>query len=134
MRGELAYPGGVRAIVEASTVDDVKLRRTLVAGDTGTLVFDELAVERGVAMYRALEADDPFAAIALSDSVRSFGVPAGEAMAAEARHFVDAIATGHAPTCNAADGRRTVGILDGATDQTSAAETAVRAAHSVLAV
>ncbi len=127
VRGELRYPGGVRAIVEASTVDEVKVRRMLVAGDAGTLVFDELAVERGIAMYGAAgAADGAFDAAAMSDAVRSFNVRAGEAMAAEAQHFVDMVLTGKPPMCSATDGWRTVGILDGAMGQMQGGQSTMR--------
>ena len=121
MRGELTYSGGVRAIVEASTVDTEKVRRIVVAGERGTLVFDELAEAGRVEQFGASHATSSGAAFdaleALPSAVYSF--PTEKPLAAELRHFIDRVIGGGALQCDVVDGWRTVGVLDGAPEPAS---------------
>ncbi len=118
VRGELLYAGGVRAQLEASTVDEVKLRRILVAGERGTLVFDEQDAERGIALYDLPRA--PFdcgvaSAFAMLDDARlrdRHVAPQAEPLALELRHFVDSMLAGTAPRCNAREGLHTIRALE----------------------
>jgi predicted dehydrogenase len=113
------------AQIHVSWLAPVKIRRTLIGGSRGMMVYDDLDPDAKLRIYDYGNAENEMAdAMADEPLQRRIGFRAGEMRAplltiAEplrvlAEHFVACIATGCAPRSDGASGARVVALLEAA--------------------
>jgi predicted dehydrogenase len=116
----LCFPGNVVAHVNVNWLSPVKIRQTLVGGQKKMLVWDDLEASEKIKVYdKGVDVATPQGLHDLLVSYRSGDmwaprVDQTEALALEARHFVECIASGVAPVNDGRAGLRVVRLLEAA--------------------
>lgn len=131
----LSYPAGTLATIHASWLNPKKVRQITVVGTRGMMFWDDLELSNPVALYdKRAEATQEvadygeFLRISMSDGdVRLPKVELEEPLRAQGRAFLEAVAGGGDGRADAAEGLRTVRVLE-------AVERSLRAGGSPEAV
>lgn len=118
----LFFPGTLIAHIHVSWLSPVKIRRTLVGGMQKMIVYDDLEPSEKIKVYdKGIDlTSDPERRHQLMISYRAGDMWAPrldttEALAVEARHFVECIRTGSPPITDGLSGLRVIRILEAAT-------------------
>jgi len=118
----LFYASGMMAHVGVNWLSPVKVRRTVLGGTKKMVVWDDLEPSEKIKVYDTgiTVTDDP---AKIYDMIVGYRVgdmwapkvPMLEALAIEAKHFIDCIRDGSVPETSGAIGLRVVEILEAAT-------------------
>ena len=122
VQGSLSYADGRVATFVASWLDPQKNRQITIVGDKKMIVFDDMLPARPIRIFDkgATRSPDP----SYADSFDSFrtsifegdivepAVSTGQPLAAECRHFIDAVRSGAVPRSDGGFGARVVEVLE----------------------
>ncbi len=114
----LHFPDGRAAQLHVSWLDPHKERRLVLVGSRTMVVFDDMAPMETIRVYDkgavCPESDAPAPVTVRHGDIAIPYVPAGEPLATECQHFVDAVRRGVAPRSDGQDGLRVVRVLEAA--------------------
>jgi predicted dehydrogenase len=115
----LTFKSGLAAHIHASWLSPVKIRKTFIAGRKAMIVYDDTEPSEKVRLYdKGIDHDDtkpdPFFPKYRSGDVLIPAISNSEALAAEAKHFIDCIHGKAKPMVSGADGLAMVKILEAA--------------------
>lgn len=113
----LTFQNGFAAHVHASWLSPVKIRKTLIAGRKAMITYDDLEPSEKIRLYdKGVDHDttkpDPFFPKYRSGDVLIPTLLMTEALATEARHFLECIRGKEEPIVSGEDGMRMVNILE----------------------
>jgi predicted dehydrogenase len=118
----LFFEGGMIADLNVNWLSPVKIRQSILGGSKRMIVYDDLEPSEKLKIYDSgvRLTDDPneIHRILISYRIGDMVAPrlgTGEALLAEAAHFVDCINTGHAPVADGLMGLQVVEVLEAAT-------------------
>jgi predicted dehydrogenase len=118
----LYFPGNTIAHVNVNWLAPVKVRRTLIGGSSKMIVFDDLEPSEKVKVYdkgvTLREDADRIQQLLTGYRAGDMWAPqlaVGEALLAEAEHFIGCVASGITPMTDGAAGLRVVELLEAAT-------------------
>ncbi len=128
----LKFKSGLAAHIHVSWLSPVKVRSTYIAGRTAMITYDDTEPSEKIRLYdKGVERDttkpDPFFPKYRSGDVLIPALPATEALAVEAKHFMDCIHGKAKPIVSGEDGLHMVKILELA-DQSLKANKSVKVA------
>ena len=116
------FDGNLIAHFHVNWLAPVKVRRTLIGGDTQMIVFDDLepsekvrVYDKGITVDPGLEGRHEILVSYRTGDMWAPRLDATEALASAARDFVDSINTGREPVTHSRVGLRVVQILEAAT-------------------
>jgi len=116
------FDGKLIAHVHVNWLAPVKVRRTLLGGSRRMIVFDDLEASEKIKVYdRGISVNpSPENVYQMLIGYRAGDMwapqlPLGEALQAEARHFIECIEQGRTPTTDGQAGLRVVRLLEAAT-------------------
>ncbi|MEW5984267.1 MAG: Gfo/Idh/MocA family oxidoreductase [Acidobacteriota bacterium] len=116
------FDGPLIGHIHVNWLAPVKIRRTLVGGSRQMVVYDDLESSEGVRIYDkgVTHAPDPESVYQMLVGYRTGDMWAPrlamtEALAVEARHFVECVGRGETPITNGEAGLRVVRMLEAAT-------------------
>jgi len=115
----LQFSTGLAAHIHCSWLSPVKIRKTLIAGRKAMIVYDDTEPSEKIRIYdKGVERDDskpdPFFPKYRLGDVLIPALPNTEALALEARHFIDCIGGKAKPIVSGEDGLRMVEIMEAA--------------------
>jgi predicted dehydrogenase len=114
----LHFPDGRAAQLHVSWLDPHKERRLVLVGSRTMAVFDDMAPMETIRIYDKgavrPESEAPAPVTVRHGDIAIPYVPAGEPLATECQHFVDAVRTGTPPRSDGRDGLRVVRVLEAA--------------------
>jgi len=112
------FEGGLMAHFSVNWLAPVKIRRTIIGGDTKMIVYDDLETSEKVRVYdkgiNLISNPDDIYNMLISYRIGDMYAPSidpTEALHVEATHFVDCIERGQAPLTDGHAGRRVVRTL-----------------------
>ncbi len=113
----LSFKSGFAAHIHASWLSPVKIRKTVIAGRKAMITYDDLEPSEKIRLYdKGIEHDtskpDPFFPKYRSGDVLIPSLPMKEALATEARHFLECIRGKEKPIVSGEDGLTMVRILE----------------------
>ncbi len=115
----LAYPSGFLAHVHSSWLSPVKMRKMVIGGDKKMILYDDIEPSEKIKVYDHgvgidFESETPDIPIYRSGDVIIPKIDNSEALAAEAREFVDSIKNNRKPLSGGEEGLAVVKILEAA--------------------
>lgn len=113
----LTFKNGFAAHIHASWLSPVKIRKTLIAGRKAMITYDDLEPSEKIRLYdKGIDHDttkpDPFFPKYRSGDVLIPALPITEALATEAKHFLECIRGNEKPIVSGEDGMTMVRILE----------------------
>jgi predicted dehydrogenase len=118
----LFFDNGLTADLNVNWLSPVKIRQSILAGSEKMVVYDDLEVSEKIKIYDSgvnLSGDpDEIHQMLVSYRIGDVTVPrlgTGEALMAEAAHFLDCIDTGGTPITDGIMGLQVLEVLEGAT-------------------
>ncbi len=113
----LTFSTGLAAHIHVSWLSPVKIRKTLIAGRTAMIVYDDTEPSEKIRIYdKGVERDDtkpdPFFPKYRSGDVLIPAIPNTEALSIEAKHFLACIRGTAQPIVSGEDGMSIVKILE----------------------
>jgi predicted dehydrogenase len=117
----LFYPGSCIAQVSVNWLSPVKLRQTLIGGSRRMILYDDMeptekvkVYDKGVTVNGSAETAHQLKIGYRAGDTWAPHLPAKEALATEAEHFIDCVRRGTAPISGGVAGLRVVEILEAA--------------------
>jgi len=118
---DLKFPNRVRAQIHVSWLDPNKVRRLTIVGSQKMVVYDDVETLEKLRIYdRGVDAPphtDTFGEFQLSyryGDITIPSLPSTEPLRLECEHFLECIATGHAPLTDGWHGLQVVRVLESA--------------------
>lgn len=113
----LKFRNGFAAHIHASWLSPVKIRKTLITGRKAMITYDDIEPSEKIRLYdKGIDHDttkpDPFFPKYRSGDVLIPALPITEALATEARHFLECIRGNEKPVVSGEHGMRMVRILE----------------------
>ncbi|MBP7114255.1 MAG: Gfo/Idh/MocA family oxidoreductase [Candidatus Peribacteraceae bacterium] len=113
----LAFKDGFAAHIHCSWLSPVKIRKTLIAGRKAMITYDDTEPSEKIRLYdKGVDHDttkpDPFFPKYRSGDVLIPALPVTEALATEAKHFLECIRGNAKPIVSGEDGTMMVKILE----------------------
>lgn len=115
----LRFPGNVMASIHVSWLDPIKTRRVTIVGERKMLVFDDTHPTEKLRVYDKGASYQPsgsnFAEFLVSVRDGDVLIPhiePNEPLKEQLMHFVECVTNGRRPTCDGADGRDVVILLE----------------------
>ncbi len=120
----LMFKNGFAAHIHASWLSPVKIRKTLIAGRKAMITYDDIEPTEKIRLYdKGIDHDttkpDPFFPKYRNGDVLLPAIPMTEALATEARHFLECIRGNQKPIVSGEDGMTMVKILELANESLS---------------
>ena len=129
----LFYPNSCIAQVSVNWLSPVKLRQTLIGGSRRMILYDDMeptekvkVYDKGVTVNGSADAAHQLKIGYRAGDTWAPHLPAKEALATEAEHFIDCLRRGAAPISGGAAGLRVVEILEAASSSIAARGSPVR--------
>ena len=131
--GFMRFPSGLTAHLHLSWLDPHKERRFTIVGSKRMATFDDMELERKVAIYDKgfdEKADSYGEYITRAGEIRSPRVPNSEPLRLECEHFIECIREGRQPLSDGESGLRVVRILEAMQRELDASRRALPAMDS----
>ena len=108
----LSFPSGVTGHIFVSWLHPYKEQKLVVVGDRGMAVFDDVATERKLIIYRhAVEWKDRVP-VPRRENAEEVSFAPEEPLRAECRHFLDCLATRRTPWTDGVEGLAVLEVLE----------------------
>jgi UDP-2-acetamido-3-amino-2,3-dideoxy-glucuronate N-acetyltransferase len=108
----LRFPSGVTGHIFVSWLHPYKEQKLIVVGDRGMAVFDDVAKERKLTLYRHAVEWKERVPIPRRDGGEDVPFPAGEPLRAECQHFLTCLASRNRPWTDGEEGVAVLEVLE----------------------